>query len=149
MKKITLENNEVIELTEEDYEGLLKKSKKIDFNKFIGRLCNILCIKGENIMLKSFESGLLNLRVDNINRDDYVEPINYEVIEMKDLRIGDIFILDDIEHFKLDNFEIFLGKDYSDDFTTQHIIKYEGIEMINYKHYYNTSSTLVKRFLRE
>jgi hypothetical protein len=124
--------------------------KSCDFSQFIGRCDDFLCIKG-NLMLKSVDTAELDLRYNNAGRILYNDTISYDIIKVKDLKLGDVFIMDEVEESgaELDDFGIFIGRDKDDDYVYQNLnnnFKLEKITdgMIDSCEEYE----LVKRFKR-
>ena len=122
----------------------VEEENQIDFSKFIGRYNSILAIKGYKY-LKSCNTGVLNY--SNDIKGYYTDKVNYEIVNMSDLKPNDVFILDSIEDFELGNFDVFVGKDLSNYYISQYLSKDEGIEIIENSHYHKDYK--VKRFLRE
>ena len=120
------------------------KETQIDFSKFIGRCGGTLAIKGDKY-LKSRMNG--DFSYSDINKEYYEDKVNYEIVNMSDLKPNDVFILDSIEDFELGNFDVFVGKDLSNYYISQYLSKDEGIEIIENSHYHKDYK--VKRFLRE
>ena len=126
--------------------------EKMDFSKWIGRNRDDLCIFGKKMLqsVKSakFHDGEISVQYDNINRVDYNDSVEYEVVEEKDLEFGDIFIDDDIENPDLKDFEIFMGKDENYIYV-QFLNEEYDFEFIDYYSFNIQPHKKVKRFLRE
>ena len=125
--------------------------EKMDFSKWIGRNRDDLCIFGKKMLqsVKSakFHDGEISVQYDNINRVDYNDSVEYEVIEEKDLKYGDIFIDDIIKNPRLEHFEIYIGKDENYIYV-QFLYQTRGVELIESLPCIKTNLK-VKRFLRE
>lgn len=126
-----------------------EEENKIDFSQWIGRHSENLCIFGKNKMLKSLNYiDEINIAYNNMMRELYDKPINYEVIEQKDLKHGDVFIQDMIKNPKTYDFNIYLGKNYDHVFI-QYLDEFDDYEVVNYTYFHVNPNEKVKRFLRE
>lgn len=140
-----MDREEALRKIEELKEFIEKEGNQIDFSKWIGRYMNMLAIRGEKQLI-SGDNDIYYMRKPACI---YNNPINYEVVRLHDLKIGDVFIGDSIESPVLTDFNIFIGRDNDGDFITQYLGDVSGIEYINNKYYISSShNKKVKRFLR-
>jgi len=139
--KISKELDELIHTNEEE--------KKNDFSKWIGRCGRDLCIFGKNGMLITVDCGNeISIAYNNVYREIYNSSINYEVIEQKDLKFGDVFIGDNIKHPSIEDFDIYMGKNYNY-ILTQYLDEFGNLEVVNYSYSDINPNQKVKRFIRE
>lgn len=145
IERITKIEEELKQLKKEvEIDEKKNKSSKIDFSEFICRWGDTLAIKNDDVMLKSFYSSNISLCYNNTAREDYKDNINYEVIERRELNVGDIYIDDYVSKFEIDDFEI-VTKIKTSTILVQYLGDEQGIEST----YYDIDSAKVKRFFRE
>jgi hypothetical protein len=143
MKKITLENGNVVEISEESYNELTK-SMSNPYSKYVGRFSHALAIKGEK-MLYSFKDG--EIRYDDEDTD-YIEELKYETVKASDCEFGDVICTElDESKLILEDFEIVIGKDTDGHIITQYLSKFYGVECICDNIYINPIVNVI-RFLR-
>ena len=126
----------------------VNEKPKMDFSKWVCRSGSALAIKSQKL-LKTIEDGVIEY--SNDGRDYfYNDEVDYEVVELKDLEPGDLFINDDIESPYLQDFNILIGKGEEREYVCQYLDKSYGVEVINSFIYYaeGQEDTKVKRFLR-
>ena len=127
---------------------MLGDEEKMDFSKWIGRRNSNLCILGNKNMLKSIDFGYkISFEYNNLMKKKYNDPVDYEVIEEKDLKYGDIFIDDRITNPTLKDFEVFMGRDQAF-YYVQFLYQRRGIDLIESLTCIKTNLK-VKRFLRK
>jgi len=154
MKKMEEKINQIKEQLQKIYKELdelihTNEEKKIDFSKWIGRCGGDLCIFGKYGMLISVDCGNeISIAYNNVYRELYNSSINYEVIEQKDLKHGDVFIQDKIQNPKTHDFDIYIGKNYNY-ILTQYLDEFDNFEVVNYTYFDINPNQKVKRILRE
>jgi len=141
LQNIDKELDKLIHINEEE--------NKIDFSQWIGTRLGDLCILGKNKMLITVDCGNeISIAYNNVYRELYNSPINYEVIEQKDLKYGDVFIQDKIKNPKTYDFHIYIGKNYNYIFI-QYLDEFDNFHVVNYTYFDINPNEKVKRFLRE
>ena len=137
-----------IQELKESVEALVEpKHGQLDYSKWVGRNNAILGIKGDALLKSYPEKSIL---YGNINFSDYNNKIKYEIIDVKALRKGDLFIPDEISYSntELDDFKIYIADDDDGRYWCYALVKEYGFERI-VNDYYPYSNFKVKRFLRE
>ena len=134
-------NNKIETLTK------VNEKPKMDFSKWVCRYWETLAIKGSKL-LKTFEDD--DIQYSNDGRDYlYDDEVGYEVVELKDLKQGDLFINDNIESPYLYNFNIFIEQGEKGGYACQYLNTSFGVEAIKSVIYpVGQGNIKVKRFLR-
>lgn len=141
VKKLTKQLKEFMELFSDEV------TNTRDFSKWIGTNGSILIIKGEKY-LWSFSDG--DIAHTDIYQDVFNKGPKYEIVTFNDLKLGDVYIEDEIHDPQLHDFEIFIGKDNGGFYKAQYLYNQAGIEHIDTtSHRPGFKDVKVKRFLRK
>lgn len=143
MKTITLENGQKVEISEESYNALAESIQvKQDYSKWIGSCSDMFAIKGENY-LKS-NGGDISFNAEN--KSSYHNTFTYEVIDISELKKGDVFIKDKCEFINthISSFMVHIHHNSVNDSRGQYIGKRSEGEVVDWRY----CSGKVKRFIR-
>jgi hypothetical protein len=132
---------------------------KYDFSEWVGKVCDNLCIFGDNVMLKSWNTIKgISIQYDNFHRDIYRENISYRETTLDNLQYGDIFItknrvetnIKGNRGFYLDDFEIYIGKSNDGVDFSLHLSRLKETPMTKRRDYYSPErkKKIVYKFMR-
>lgn len=146
MKTMTIDWKEY-NLVPVDAQSEDKEDKYDNLRKLIGRNGDDLCIFGKK-MLQSIESvDEISIQYDNIGRRKYNNKLNFQETTLWELNYGDVFVLyEDTENYS--DVCIFIWKDDDWAFVSQHISKYDWIEVIENQCMYLEEDTKIIKVLR-